>query len=95
MQITLSWQTVITAGAVIAAMTTIITLLVRLTRWIDRQKKQDTDIKEMRHELTVICYGLRGALQGLIESGCNGPCKDALQKLDKHLNQSAHDEVSS
>ena len=31
-----------------------------------------------------------GVLQGLIESGCNGPCKDALGKLDKHLNQKAH-----
>ena len=30
------------------------------------------------------------AMQGLIESGCNGPCKDALGKLDKHLNQKAH-----
>lgn len=29
-------------------------------------------------------------MQGLIEQGCNGPCKDALNRLDKHLNKSAH-----
>ena len=29
-------------------------------------------------------------MQGLIEQGCNGPCKDALDKLDKHLNKEAH-----
>lgn len=40
-----------------------------------------------------ICYGLRGALQGLVEQGCNGPCKDALDKLDKHLNKSAHPHI--
>ena len=30
------------------------------------------------------------ALEGLIEQGCDGPCKDALTLLDKHLNKSAH-----
>ena len=44
----------------------------------------------MQDELTIICYGLRGALQGLIETGCNGPSKDALTHLDKHLNLEAH-----
>lgn len=102
--IELTWQTIITAGAVIAALTTIITLLVKLVRWVDKQKKQDGDIKALqekhdkdldalKHELTVICFGLRGALQGLIEQGCNGPCKEALNMLDKHLNKAAHDEV--
>ena len=50
----------------------------------------DAAIKEMMAEQSLICYGLRGALQGLIEQGCNGPCKDALEKLNKHLNQEAH-----
>ena len=114
MVITLTWQSIITAGAVIAALTTIITLLVKLVRWVDKQKQQDSNIKslyekhdadmkkleeaqekqtqQVQHELTVICYGLRGALQGLIENGCNGPCKEALTMLDKHLNKAAHDE---
>ena len=47
-------------------------------------------VNATQDELTLICYGLRGALQGLIEQGCNGPCKEALAKLDKHLNQKAH-----
>lgn len=115
MTIQLTWQSIVTAGAVVAALTTIITLLVKFVRWVDHQKtqdkeradlkaKHDADMAELRrelerqnhdiqHELTLICYGVRGALQGLIENGCNGPCKDALNKLDKHLNQAAHDEV--
>lgn len=72
----------------------------------DLKKKHDADMAELRteldrqnrdiqHELTVICYGLKGALQGLIETGCNGPCKEALKLLDKHLNKAAHDEVNT
>ena len=61
-----------------------------VARIVQRDKRQSAAIKAMQEEQTIICYGLRGALQGLIESGCNGPCKDALGKLDKHLNQKAH-----
>ena len=50
-------------------------------------------IDAIQEEQTLICYGLRGALQGLVEQGCNGPCKDALDKLDKHLNKSAHPHI--
>ncbi len=38
----------------------------------------------------------KGAMQSLTghkgagPRGCNGPCKDALARLDKHLNKSAH-----
>ena len=67
------------AGAVIA-----------VYKQIESNKRQSEVIKEMQEEQTIICYGLRGALQGLIEKGCDGPCKDALQMLDKHLNKNAH-----
>lgn len=39
--ITLTWQSIITAGAVVAALTTIVTLLVKTVRWVDHQKEQD------------------------------------------------------
>ena len=44
----------------------------------------------IRTELQVLCYGVEGALAGLIETGCNGSCKDALAHLRKHLNKQAH-----
>ena len=65
-------------------------MVIALYRQYESNKRQSEVIREMQEEQTVICYGLRGALQGLIEKGCDGPCKDALQMLDKHLNQSAH-----
>ena len=41
----------------------------------------------MQKEQRIICEGLKGALEGLIENGCNGPCKTALQKLEEYLNE--------
>lgn len=101
---TVTWQSIITAGAVIAALTTIITLLVKLVRWIDRQKKQDTeikalqdkhdkDIKALQHEQTLAIYGILAALKGLQEQGCNGPVTQAIDKIEEYLNQKAHNEV--
>jgi H+/gluconate symporter-like permease len=45
----ITWQTVITAGAVIGALSAIITLLIKLVRFIDRQKAQDEELKKL-HE---------------------------------------------
>ena len=53
-------------------------------------KRQQEDSREVREELTVICYGLKACLQGLAEQGCDGPVHDALDRLDKHLNKAAH-----
>ena len=59
---------------------------------IVRDKHPTEIIKGMQRVQELFCYGLRGALAGLIEQGCNGPCKDALEKLNKHLNQKAHEQ---
>lgn len=83
-------DTVIKAAALIAAAGTLLGAIVAVYKVIENNKKQNEVIKQMQEEQTIICYGLKGALQGLIEQGCNGPCKDALSKLDKHLNQKAH-----
>jgi len=65
-------------------------IIIAIYKFCERDKRQSKIIEAMQKEQTLICYGLRGALQGLIEQGCNGPCKDALNKLDKHLNNEAH-----
>ena len=62
-----------------------------LYRWVLRQNKQDTEIKALKEEQTVICYGVLAALKGLREQGCNGPVTEAINKIEKHLNQKAHE----
>lgn len=59
-------------------------------RWVLRQNKQDAEIKELKEEQTVICYGVLAALKGLSEQGCNGPVTEAINKIEKHLNVQAH-----
>lgn len=83
-------DTIIKAAALVTALGVLGGVAVSLYRASERDRKQSELIKEVMAEQSLICYGLRGALQGLIEQGCNGPCKDALEKLNKHLNQEAH-----
>ena len=83
-------DTIIKAAAFITALGVLGGVVISLYKASERDKKQSEIIKEMMAEQSLICYGLRGALQGLIEQGCNGPCKDALEKLNEHLNQEAH-----
>ena len=81
---------IIKAAAFVTALGVLGGVVISLYKASERDKKQSELIKEMMGEQTLICYGLQGALQGLIEQGCNGPCKDALEKLNEHLNQEAH-----
>lgn len=59
-------------------------------KWILKQNAQDGEIKALKDEQTVICYGVLAALKGLKEQGCNGPVTEAINKLEKHLNIQAH-----
>lgn len=102
MQITLTWQTLITASAVIGAVVALVAYFAKIVRWVDKQKKQDDDIKalrethsadveHMKQEQTLIVYGLLACLKGLKEQGCNGPVTEAIDKIEKHLNKRAHE----
>ena len=101
MQITLTWQTIITASAFLGAVVAIATLIAKLVRWVDRQKKQDDDIKQLRkhheddmtiikEENTLLVFGILACLKGLREQGCNGPVTETIDKIEKYLNKKAH-----
>ena len=53
---------------------------------------QAGELAAIRKEQTLICYGVLACLKGLKEQGCNGPVTAALDKLEKHLSQAAHEE---
>ena len=65
-------------------------VVVAAYKYIERDKKQSKLISDIQDEQTLLCYGIKACLQGLAEQGCNGPVHEALDKLDKHLNQKAH-----
>ena len=82
---------VIRAAQLVGAFGCLTGLAASFFRLLERDRQQTEMIRAIQEEQKIICWGLKGALQGLIESGCNGPCKEALQKLEKHLNEQAHD----
>lgn len=55
MTVTITWQTVITAGAFLAAVVGITAKIAKAVRWVDRQEEQDTDLKalEAKHNADV------------------------------------------
>lgn len=101
MQITLTWQSVITAAAFVAAVIALVTYFSKLVRWVDKQNEQDEEIKKLKQhheddiasikeEQTLLVYGVLACLKGLREQGCNGPVTEAIGKYEKYLNQKAH-----
>lgn len=68
-------------------------VLIAFYKFVERDKRQSKLIQSIQDEQTLLCYGIRACLQGLVEQGCDGPVHDALDKLDKHLNQKAHGET--
>ena len=102
MNITITWQGIITAFAVISAIIGIVALFAKCVRWMDKQNKQDDkiqalekrheeDIRHIKKEQTLLVEGILACLQGLQEKGCNGPVTEAIAKYQTYLNQKAHE----
>jgi adenylosuccinate lyase len=101
MQITLTWQSIVTAGAVVGAIIALVSYFSKVVRWVDKQGAQDKDIKEIRkhheedmasikEEQTLLVHGVLACLKGLSEQGCNGPVTEAIHQFEKYLNEKAH-----
>lgn len=92
MEVTLSPDTVLKAASLLTALGGLGSAALWCINFIRRQQRQDKEIAAIRHEQTLICYGVLACLKGLKEQGCNGPVTDALNMLEKHLNKAAHEE---
>lgn len=84
---------IIKAASLLGAIGALIAAIVSVYKVVEINRRQSEFINAIQKEQQIICYGLRGALQGLVEQGCNGPCRDALDRLDKHLNKNAHPHI--
>lgn len=98
----IDWQSIITAGAVLAALGSIVTAVVCVLKWIKKpddvdkrvaklEQKHDADTALIKEELCVLSYGMLAALDGLKQLNCNGAVTKAYEALEKHLNKQAHD----
>lgn len=85
-------QTIITAGAVLAAVSAILGLVFKTYKWYLKQNEQEKEIRRIKEENTLLCYGISACLDGLIQLGANHTVPIAKDKLDKYINQKAHDQ---
>lgn len=58
--IQLTWQSIITASALLGAVTAIFTFILRVVRWFDRQKGQDIELAALRKKHDEELATLRG-----------------------------------
>ena len=89
---TITPQTIITAASLIGAAGAIFGVIFAVYRWYLRQNKDTEEINRLKKENSLICYALSACLDGLIQLGANHTVPKAKEKLDKYLNQSAHDQ---
>ncbi len=83
-------QSLLTAAACAAALAALLGYYNRAYTWYRRQQRQDEDIRAIKAEQGLLTYGVLACLKGLKEQGCNGPVSEAIGKIEKHLNQKAH-----
>ena len=90
MTVHISVQGIITASALVAALIALAGYVFRARDWVKKQNSQDAELKAVKDEQQLLTYGILACLKGLKEQGCNGPVTEAINKIDKHLNEKAH-----
>lgn len=101
MQITITWQSFITAAAFVGAVIALVTYFSKVVRWVDKQTQQDEEIKKLKQhhdddmasiksEQELLMHGILACLKGLSEQGCDGPVTETITEIETYLNQKAH-----
>lgn len=88
--IVVTWQTIISFAAVLAAIFAILRYYNKGYDWVKKQKKQDEEIKSMKEEQELLTECILACLKGLKELGCNDTVTGAINKTEAFLNQRAH-----
>lgn len=91
-QVYVDANTIIIAASQVTALTVLFSAVFAAYRWYLRQNQQDKEIEKMKSEQCLLTYGILACLKGLKEQGCNGPVTEAINKIEKHVNQQAHDQ---
>ena len=84
-------DTIIKFATLIGALSAIGALLYKMFKWMEQQKQQETEIAAIKKEQCLICFCMLATLDGLKQLGANGNVTEAYQKLEKHLNKTAHE----
>ena len=94
-------DSIITAGGVLATITSFIVLFRKVFLFLDKindlekrviylEQKHAKEIRSVKEEQQLVIYGLLACLKGLQEQGCNGSVSEAINKIEKYVNDKAH-----
>ena len=83
-------QLIITIASVIAALGVILGAVFGFHNWLLKREKNDSDIKEIKEEQSILTKGVLACLKGLKEQGCDGPVTEAIENIEDHINKQAH-----
>ena len=92
MEFVINSNTIISLATLLTACGAILGVVRWGIKYIEHDREQDEKLKAIQKEQTVICYGVMSCLKGLREQGCDGPVDEALKRLEKHLNEAAHND---
>lgn len=81
---------IITIASVITALGVILGVVLAVHKWYLKNEKQDSDIRAIKEEQTILTKGVLACLKGLKEQGCDGPVTTAISDIEEHLNKQAH-----
>lgn len=85
MQVTLTWQTLVTIASVVGAFVTLVTYFAKVVKFVEHQREQDAEIQFLKNEQGLQLRGILAALKGLKEQGCNGPVTEAIAEIEQFL----------
>jgi len=85
-----SAQLVLLIASVITAFGVIFGAVFSFHNWVLKREKNDTDIKAIKEEQSILTKGVLACLKGLKEQGCNGPVTEAIKQIEDHINKEAH-----
>ena len=83
-------QLILLIASVITAFGVIFGAVFSFHNWILKREKNDTDIKAIKEEQSILTKGVLACLKGLKEQGCNGPVTEAIQDIEEYVNKQAH-----
>ena len=98
----IDWQTIITIGGVVSALLLLFGIILKIHKWYLKQDEQtkkieelkkhhEEDVQRLKEENCLVCYALSACLDDLQQLGANHTVPIAKEKLDKYLNQQAHE----
>lgn len=102
MHVTLTWESIVSVGAVISALLLGWSVLSNSVNWLNTPKKNkrkleelhdlhERDMHDLKEELRILTKGTLACLKGLQEKGCNGPVTKGIAEIEEHINKKAHE----